>query len=288
MSVQEFSRYMQANQPDYDFSEGIAYSPPSIPAHPEPVPPQLAAAPVLERPASSDKPASPAGETVAPSKSTVESTKEIEGALAKAGDSASPKPSSPTRDFFTVGSTKDEVLAVQGTPDNFTDSSFSYGGSSVYFERDKVKSWRNGYPKLKAKLLPSAAVEAKAYFTVGSTKDEVLAVQGTPDNFTDSSFNYGGSSVYFERDKVKSWRNGYPKLKAKLLPSAAVEAKAYFTVGSTKDEVLAVQGTPDNFTDSSFNYGGSSVYFERDRVKSWRSGYPELKARLMSESSKRP
>ncbi len=217
MSVQEFSRYMQANQSDYDFSEGVAYSPPPIAAQPEPVPPQVASAPVLEQPAAPDKPGSPAGETGAPSKPTVESTKKVEVALAKTRDSVSPTPSSARRDFFTVGSTKDEVLAVQGTASRLTESSFHYGTSDVFFENGRVKSWYDGFPKLKAKLLPTAQVEHKDFFTVGASRDEVLAVQGTPSRFTDSSFHYGTSDVFFENGRVKSWDDGFPKLKARLL-----------------------------------------------------------------------
>jgi DnaJ domain len=58
------------------------------------------------------------------------------------------------------------------------------------------------------------------YFTVGSTKDDVLRIQGTPDSFTDEMFRYGGSSIRFKGDRVVSWYNGYPKMKAVLRPSS--------------------------------------------------------------------
>ncbi len=281
MSVQEFSRYMQANQSDYDFSEGIAYSPPQIAAQPEHVPPQVASAPVFEQPAAPDKPASPARETIAPSKPTVESTKKVEVALAKTRDSVLPPPS---RDFFTVGSTKDEVLAIQGTPSQFNDSSFSYGGSTVHFRNGRVASWYDGYPKLKVRLLPTSKIEAGDFFTVGSTKDDVLAIQGTPSQFSDSTFTYGGSTVRFKNGKVASWYDGYPKLKVRLLPASKVVAADYFTVASTKDEVLAIQGTPSQFSDYSFTYGGSTVRFKDGRVVSWYDGYPKLKVKLLPTS----
>jgi len=54
-------------------------------------------------------------------------------------------------------------------------------------------------------------------------------------------------------------------------------------VGSTKDEVLAVQGTPDRFTDTTFSYGTSDVFFEKGRVKSWDDRYPRLRARLRTD-----
>jgi hypothetical protein len=163
-----------------------------------------------------DAPKRAAKDLLASAKASVESPKEAEATLAKPRDPGSPAPVSPKRDYFTVGSTKDEVLAVQGTPDRFTDSSCHYGTSDVFFENGRVKSWDDGFPKLKAKLLPSAPVEKRDFFTIGSTKDEVLAVQGTPNRFTDSSYHYGTSDVFFENGRVKSWDDGFPKLKARM------------------------------------------------------------------------
>lgn len=216
MSVSEFSRYMQAKQLDYDFTEGIAYSAPAIPPQSESVSPQIASTPVLDQPPAPEKSRPPTGETVATPK-PAESSRRSEVALGNTREFVSSTLSSHKRDFFTVGSTKDEVLAVQGSPSRLTDSSFHYGTADVFFENDHVKSWYDGFPKLKAKLLPSAQVEPKDFFTVGSTKDEVLALQGTPSRFTDSSLHYGTSDVFFENGRVKSWYDGFPKLKARLL-----------------------------------------------------------------------
>ena len=182
-------------------------------------------------------------------------------------------PSAPvqSKGYFTVGSTRDEVLEVQGAPTKFTDTSLTYGLSIVSFANGRVSSW-NIYASspLKAQLLPSAPVQSKGYFTVGSTKDEVLEVQGTPTKFTDTSLTYGLSNVSFANGRVSSW-NIYASspVKAQLLPSAPVQSKGYFTVGSTKDEVLEVQGTPTKFTDTSLTYGLSNVNFTNGRVSSW-------------------
>ena len=65
-------------------------------------------------------------------------------------------PVSPSLGYFTVGSTKDEVLAVQGTPDSFTDTRWEYGSLSwVRFENGLVTDWNNtDYDKLKARVEP--------------------------------------------------------------------------------------------------------------------------------------
>ena len=124
---------------------------------------------------------------------------------------------------------------------------------------------------------------ALQYFTVGSTKAEVFAVQGPPTLAGMHLWEYGGSRVYFRHDRVTRWEV-WPRspLKVKLLPTAALDTMSpYFTVGSTKDEVLTIQGTPSHFTERMWAYGPSRVYFDGDRVTRWDEwrGSP-LKARL--------
>jgi hypothetical protein len=113
------------------------------------------------------------------------------------------------RNYITVGSSKDEVLAIQGTPTEFTDSVFSYGYSMVFFKDGKVSTWDNTRSTpLKVSMQPMSTVDwTKDHFAVGSSKDEVLAVQGTPTQFTDSVFTYGYSKVFFKDGKVSTWND---------------------------------------------------------------------------------
>jgi outer membrane protein assembly factor BamE (lipoprotein component of BamABCDE complex) len=195
------------------------------------------------------------------------------------------QPCMPLR-YFTVGSTKAEVLAVQGPPTLAAARLWDYGGSRVFFRHDKVTRWEV-WPRspLKARLQPTAAVEpTPAYITVGSTKDEVLAIQGTPSRFSAQVWEFGPSRLYFHGDHVVRWEV-WPRfpLKVRLLPDASFDTlPQYFTVGSTKDEVLSIQGTPSRFTERVWDYGQSRVYFDGDRVSRWHEwrGSP-LKARLL-------
>ena len=183
-----------------------------------------------------------------------------------------------TKTHFTVGSTKGEVVAIQGQPSSFTDTQFNYGSSRVYFWNDRVTRWTNHYPNTLKGML-EAAYTTKTHFTVGSTKGEVVAIQGQPSSFTDTQFNYGSSRVYFWNDRVTRWTNHYPNTLKGML-EAAYTTKTHFTVGSTKGEVVAIQGQPSSFTDTQFNYGSSRVYFWNDRVTRWTNHYPNtLKAR---------
>lgn len=62
---------------------------------------------------------------------------------------------------------------------------------------------------------------AKGYFTIGSTEDEVITVMGDPDRYLDlgggaKMFNYGANSVQFEDGRVTSYSNVDDELKVKV------------------------------------------------------------------------
>ena len=178
---------------------------------------------------------------------------------------------------FTEGSSKAEVIEIQGMPDRFTETNFQYGSSEVYFQHGHVVSWQDGNPRLKTRRLADLSAASLATFTVGSRKDEVVAVQGKPDAVTDTTFRYGSSIVIFLHDRVESWQDGSPHLKTRPLPAETIAKLDTFTVGSRKDEVVSVQGLPDKYTDATFQYGSSTIFFQNGRVVSWTSGDPPLK-----------
>lgn len=125
---------------------------------------------------------------------------------------------------------------------------------------------------------PAVALDL-TYITVGSTKNDVLRIQGQPESASSNLFTYGTSHVYFEDEKVSGWDNRTPHLKVRLKPSVQSRESTY-TIGSTKDTVLSVQGTPDSFSDNEFTYGTSAVHFEDGRVTSWFDHNPPLKVRM--------
>jgi hypothetical protein len=53
-------------------------------------------------------------------------------------------------------------------------------------------------------------------------------------------------------------------------------AHTCFAIGSTKDEVLTVQGSPDRASDTYWRYGMSAVYFGPDGRVSGYSNYENL------------
>jgi hypothetical protein len=116
-----------------------------------------------------------------------------------------------------------------------------------------------------AKLMP--------YVTVGLTRDEVTAIAGAPTAAADDKLLYPGSEIDFTAGKVSGWKidPASTPIRVKLWPDASVDPDLdSFGVGSSKNVVLVVQGTPTYFSQSRFGYGGSVVYFENGAVVGWK------------------
>ena len=128
----------------------------------------------------------------------------------KAGEVPLPNPPHVPMPYVTVGLTKDEVIEVMGTPSSSSNGALRFGRSVFYFRNGAVAGWnvdRSLIP-LQVKLWPRGHFDPSiTSFTVGSSKDDVIAVQGTPTLLTENKFAYGESEVFFENGKVTGWRD---------------------------------------------------------------------------------
>jgi curved DNA-binding protein CbpA len=123
------------------------------------------------------------------------------------------------------------------------------------------------------------------YITAGLTKSEVLAVQGNPTSSSDDRLKYHGSEIYFKDGRVIGWNiAASAPLRVKLWPDVAVDqGLTRFRVGSSKNEVLVVQGTPNVFSENTFGYGSSEVYFKNNRVVSWKKDAASVPLRTQAQ-----
>lgn len=115
------------------------------------------------------------------------------------------------------------------------------------------------------------------HFTVGSSIGDVYAAQGVPTRTEGDIWYFGNSKIYFADGKVMRWEENMDSpLKVSLVPGMETGHKSHFRRGSTKAEVMAVQGTPDRDAGNVWDYGVSRVYFEGDRVTGWQESplYP--------------
>lgn len=203
-------------------------------------------------------------------------------------------------DYFTIGSTNNEVLQIQGTPTSISKYSgmnqevWSYNFSRVTFKNDRVSEYSDLSNNLKIQLTPSSTSKSDAdYFTVGSTKDEVLQIQGTPTSVSKYSgmnqevWSYNFSRITFKNGRVSEYSDLSNNLKIQLTPSTTSKSNGtYFTIGSTKDEVLQVQGNPtsiskyDGMNQEVWSYEFSRITFIDGRVTEYSDLSQNLRIRL--------
>jgi len=178
------------------------------------------------------------------------------------------------RPFFTMGSSKAEVFRVQGKPGRVYGQKWVYGLSEVTFREGRVWRYNNFDGTLRVRMLPTASTENSRdsdSFSLGSTKDEVLRTQGTPTLVEGNKWSYGFSDVYFKDGIVIGFNNFFNNLKVEMRPSnesAAAFTRDYFTIGSSQDEVLAIQGTPTIVQGNLWSYHLSDILFAEGKVRS--------------------
>jgi hypothetical protein len=173
--------------------------------------------------------------------------------------------------FFTMGSSTAEVLAVQGPPSRIQGQTWTYGLSEVQFKNGRVWSFNNFDGSLRILMQPGGGDGEKEpdYITIGSSENDVLRVQGTPSKVEGEKWYYGFAELRFKNGNIREYDNYFGNLKVRLLPSKSSgieQRKNCFTIGSTPDEVLAVQGTPTGIHGNTWSFSFSSVSFRDGKV----------------------
>lgn len=163
---------------------------------------------------------------------------------------------------FSLGADKKTVFDIQGPPKRvmrfpgIEEDIWWYGSSSsVTFKNGKVVTWQNSLQKKTEKVedririhLGDKDTEAPP-FTLGSTKQEVVAAQGDPDRVSTFSeigeeiWWYPRASVTFVDEKVVAWDNIHNVLNVgngNLQPDQITSTGP----GISKEVILALRGTP--------------------------------------------
>jgi len=127
-------------------------------------------------------------------------------------------------------------------------------------------------PEEKTRPAAHRPVAAKPYITAGLTPAEVIAVLGNPTSSSGEKMFYNASEIDFKNGQVAGWKiDPVAPIRVKLWSETpSVPGLSTFGVGSTKSDVITLQGTPTLFSDNDFGYGNSHVFFQKNRVTSWK------------------
>ncbi len=177
----------------------------------------------------------------------------------------------PRKSYFSLGSSSSDVLKIQGTPNRVQGQTWIYGLSEVQFRNGLVWRFNNFDGSLRVRMHPEVQEgrELPTHITIGSSEEEVLLVQGTPTRVEGNKWFYGFAEIRFNNGRVAEYDNYFGTLKIQVLPAAlssAGKARSYFTIGSTPDEVLKIQGTPTSIQGNRWSFNFSVVSFRDGKV----------------------
>lgn len=169
--------------------------------------------------------------------------------------------------LWAMGSPRSELLQVQGDPteairyDSTCKEVLYYGESIVELNNGVVTKFEDVDRNLKvyAKNLPTTK-ETLSYWTLGSSREQVVRLEGTPGRFTQEEslgkefLQYGESSIDITDGKVTGYVNVDDRLSVSVEPLAMAETNQSsdaWTIGSERANVFSVQGTPTRITEVS-------------------------------------
>ena len=175
--------------------------------------------------------------------------------------------------YLSIGSTKEEVLQILGTPSDIIGNMWFYRLSSITFRNDRIVGYSGG-SNLKIKIFPAKKAE-KNYLDLNSPKDDVLSILGTPSDIIGNMWCYRLSSITFRNDRVVGYTGG-KSLKFILKPNFSGQGsrkeRIGVFVGSTKNDVIFSIGTPSDIIGNMWFYRLSSITFRNDRVVGYTGG----------------
>ncbi|MCD2503338.1 outer membrane protein assembly factor BamE [Clostridium sp. NSJ-145] len=169
-------------------------------------------------------------------------------------------------DYITLGSSKEDVSRVMGVASSIYDSNWSYEFSIIRFDiNGLVSGWNDISDNLIVYI--GDKIDGAEPFTIGSTKNEVIAAMGTPSSLYQNRWEYEYSSITFDNDDlVSGWSDISKNLKNYI--GDKVDGAQPFTIGSTKEQVIAAMGTPSSLNWNRWEYEYSSVTFDDDNLVS--------------------
>ena len=113
--------------------------------------------------------------------------------------------------LITLGAHKDDVARIQGTPETVSGSRWEYGTfTNITFNNDdRVIGWNNYNGNLILTIIPGNNITDSLFISLGTHKDDVARIQGTPETVSGSRWEYGTfTNITFNNDdRVIGWNN---------------------------------------------------------------------------------
>jgi hypothetical protein len=206
----------------------------------------------------------------------------------------------PSQDYWNIGASRDEIVSIQGTPtgvmryDTGCREVLYYDSSTVEFNNGIAIDYDNLGNNLRVSVDAPPAERSQtqnSFWTLGSSREEVFRVQGTPTQISQLETSgreilyYGSSSVELQNGSVTEYNNLENNLRVFIEAPATQDADSSWGLGSNREEVFRVQGTPtqvvqyDTLCKEVLHYGSSTVELRRGIVDGYHNLGNILKVR---------
>ncbi|WP_179228533.1 hypothetical protein [Leptolyngbya ohadii] len=203
--------------------------------------------------------------------------------------------------LWSVGSRRAQVVDLQGKPsstdryDSMCREVLRYGRSVVELRNGVVTSYEDADRNLRVTSEAAASVAgSSAYWELGSTKEAVFAVQGTPSRVVKYDYSrkellyYGDSLVELNHNQVIGYSNLGKNLRVQIRPIGQTEGQPFWTMDSTREDLFRIQGTPtqveldDATCTETLTYGNSSVELTNGFITGYNNADNNLKVRVQN------
>jgi hypothetical protein len=203
-----------------------------------------------------------------------------------------------TKNLWGVGSPRAMVLKLQGNPtevdryDSMCKEVLHYGKSTVELSNGRVVQYEDFDRKFKVAETgePPAPVNTGSSWDMGSTKEDVFRIQGTPSRIVNYDYSdretlyYGNSTIELVKQRVVGYNNESGNLRVRVMPIlVSNEGSAnVWSLDSSREEILQVQGTPTQVNldsaacSETLYYGNSTI----DLKNGFVAGYDNVDRNL--------
>lgn len=207
-----------------------------------------------------------------------------------------------TDDLWGIGSSRAMVIKVQGQPsstdryDSMCKEVLNYGKGFVELNNGVVVRYEDFDHKFKAAApdITLPPIQDRSAWNLGSLKDDVFRIQGTPTRVVQYDYSeretlyYGNSTIDFAKQRVIGYDNQAGNLKVYVVPTVTNPSSNTWTLKSDREEIFLVQGTPTRVqVDPSacaetLYYGNSSITLKNGFI----TGYDNLDNNLRVQTAK--
>jgi xanthosine utilization system XapX-like protein len=203
--------------------------------------------------------------------------------------------------LWATGSIREQVIQAQGEPtravqyDALCQEVLYYGNSTVELTNGTVSSYRDIDGKFRISAHSPEVRRAVGHadtWSIGSLRDEVFQVQGTPNRVDWQELPnievlyYGSSSIMLTHEQVVGYNNADNNLKVSIeaiaTPAAQLQQSSW-SLGSSRGDVLRIQGAPRQIVSEGqacgevFYYDGSKVEFRNGLVTAYDNAAGNLR-----------